>query len=152
MIYLLLLILGVTAGLRAATPLAAVSIGAYLGWIDLSGTWAAFVGHPITAAILGIVAIVELIGDQRANGPSRKVPMQFGARVVAGALAGMVLGIPSAAWIAGLILGAIGAVIGTLGGYEVRRMLAKAFGRDLPAALIEDAVAVIAAFLVVYLA
>ena len=152
MLYVLLLLLGVTAGLRAATPLAAVSIGAFLGWIDLTGTWAAFAGNIITAVILGILAIVELVGDQRANAPSRKVPPQFAARVITGALAGAVLGLATNAWIAGLILGAIGAVLGTLGGFEVRRWLAKALGRDLPAALIEDIVAVVVAFAVVYAA
>ena len=60
------------------------------------------------------------------------------------------LGLPSGNWIAGLILGAIGAVIGTLGGAEARAQLAKAFGRDLPAALIEDVVAVVVAFLAVH--
>ena len=152
MIYVLLLILGVTAGLRAVTPLAAVSIGAYLGWIDLSGTWAAFAGHIITAIVLGLAAIAEFVGDQRPTAPSRKAPQQFAARVIAGALAGLLLRLPLGNWIAGLLLGAIGAVLGTLGGFEARRWLAKALNRDLPAALLEDLVAVVAAFLVVYLA
>ena len=152
MLYLLFLLLGITAGLRAVMPLAALSIGAYLGWIDLDGTWAAFAGNIITAVILGLLAIVELVGDQRANAPSRKVPAQFGARVISGAIAGTVLGLATGAWIAGLILGIIGAVLGTLGGFEARRGLAKAFGRDLPAALIEDVVAILVAFLVVYTA
>lgn len=152
MIYVLFLLLGIAAGLRAAMPLAAVSVGATLGWIDLGGTWAAFIGHPITAAILIIVAIAELVGDQLPNTPSRKTSAQFGARIVTGALAGTLLGLPSGNWIAGLLLGAIGGVLGTLGGYEARRWLAARFGRDLPAALIEDAVAIVLAFLAVYLA
>jgi uncharacterized membrane protein len=36
----------------------------------------------------------------------------------------------------------VGAVIGTLGGRQVRGALAKAFGNDHPAAFIEDAVAI----------
>lgn len=152
MIYLLFLVLGVTAGLRAVMPLAALSIGAYLGWIDLSGTWAAFAGNIVTAVILALLAVLELVGDQLPKAPSRKSPGQFGARVVSGGLAGLVLGLPSGNWIAGLILGAIGAVLGTLGGFEARRWLAKALGRDLPAALIEDVVAIVVAFAVVYLA
>ena len=39
--------------------------------------------------------------------------------------------------------GIAGAVVGTLGGYEARRRLAAAFGRDLPAALLEDVVAIV---------
>jgi uncharacterized membrane protein len=44
--------------------------------------------------------------------------------------------------IAGAIAGIIGAVIGTLGGAAFRARLAATFGKDLPAALIEDAVAI----------
>lgn len=149
MFYLLSLLIGVVAGLRAMTPLAAISWAAWLGWIDFTGTPVAFIGHIITVLVLSILAIAELVSDQLPNTPSRKVPMQFGARIVVGALAGALLPGNS---IIGLILGAIGAVIGTLGGAEIRARLAKALGRDLPAALLEDAVAVIAAILIVYLA
>jgi uncharacterized membrane protein len=53
------------------------------------------------------------------------------------------------AWVGGAVAGAIGAVIGTLGGADARGRLAKAFGKDLPAALIEDLVAVGGAALIV---
>ncbi|HTJ56834.1 MAG TPA: DUF4126 family protein [Devosiaceae bacterium] len=152
MFYVAVLVLGITAGLRAATPLAAVSWGAYLGWINLSGTWAAFAGNIITVIILSILAILELVGDQLPNTPSRKVPMQFGGRIVTGGLAGLVVGLPSGNWIIGLVLGVVGAVIGTLGGAEARKYMAAAFGRDLPAGLLEDLVAVVLAFLMVYAA
>ena len=78
------------------------------------------------------------------------MPVQFGTRILLGAFAGALLMIDS--WIIGAILGAVGAVLGTYGGADIRARLARAFGRDLPAALIEDVVAVILAFLVVYLA
>ena len=51
--------------------------------------------------------------------------------------------------VAGLIAGIIGAVIGTLGGAAFRARLAAAFGKDRPAALIEDVVAIGAAALIV---
>jgi uncharacterized membrane protein len=152
MLYLLLILIGVSAGLRSVTPLAAVSVGAWLGWIDLSATWASFVANPITVGILVLLALLELVGDQLPKTPSRKAPAQFGARVLAGALAGLLLGLPSGDWIAGLVLGAVGAVAGTFGGYEARRWLAARLGRDLPAAMIEDVAAIILAFAVVYAA
>jgi len=151
-IYLLCVIIGIAAGLRAVTPLAAISIGAWLGWIDLSATWAGFLGNIIAVIILVVVAGLELVGDQLPKTPSRKEPGPFIARVVSGALAGMLLGLPSGDWIVGLVLGAVGGVIGTLGGYEARRWLAGQLKRDLPAALIEDAVAIIVALAVVYAA
>jgi uncharacterized membrane protein len=49
----------------------------------------------------------------------------------------------------GLVAGVIGAVIGTLGGASARTALAGAFGRERPAALIEDLVAVLGAILIV---
>jgi uncharacterized membrane protein len=152
MIYVLCLLIGITAGLRAGTPIAAISIGAWLGWIDLSATWAGFLGNIIAVIVLVIIAALELVGDKLPQARSRKLPPSFIARVVSGALAGAMLGLPSGNWIGGLVAGAIGGVIGTLGGYEARRWLAAQFKRDLPAALIEDAVAVIVALAVVYAA
>ena len=148
MLYVFALLIGVIAGLRSATPLAAISWAGYLGWIDFSATLVSFVGHMITALVLTLLAIVELVGDKLPTTPSRKLPMQFGARIVAGAIAGALL---PGNWIIGLILGAVGAAIGTYIGADIRGRLAKAFGRDLPAALIEDVVAVIGAILIVYL-
>ena len=149
MIYLFALLIGVVAGLRAMTPLAAISWAAYLGWLDFSATPFAFIGHIVTVLILTLIALAELVSDQLPATPSRKVPIQFGTRIVVGAIAGALL-VPDN-WIFGLLLGAAGAVIGTYCGAELRGRLAGAFGRDLPAALLEDAVAVICALLVVYL-
>ncbi len=148
MVYLLALLIGIVAGLRAMTAPAAVSWGAYLGWFQVGGTWAAFMGHWIAVLVFTILAIVELITDQLPSTPSRKVPVQFGARIVSGAFCGAVIGTVGGSLVGGLLAGAIGAVIGTLGGAEIRGRLARAFGRDLPAALIEDAVAIVVALLV----
>jgi uncharacterized membrane protein len=62
---------------------------------------------------------------------------------------GAALGLPGGMWVGGLVAGAVGAVIGTLGGRAVRAKLAAAFGRDRPAALIEDVVAIGGALLIV---
>ena len=75
--------------------------------------------------------------------PSRKVPPQFIARIVMGALCGAAIGATSGALAGGLIVGAIGAVAGTLGGAELRGRLVRASGgKDLPIALLEDAIAI----------
>lgn len=150
MLYILAILIGVVAGLRAVTPIAALSWGAWLGWIDLSATPLPFLGNIVAVIIISLVAIAELVSDQLPNTPSRKVPVQFGTRIVLGAVACALL--MPASWITGAVLGALGAVLGTLGGAAARARLASAFGRDLPAALIEDAVAVIAALLIVSLA
>jgi uncharacterized membrane protein len=148
-IYILALLIGVVAGLRAMTAPAAVSWAASLGWLPLEGSWLAFLGYRFTPWIFTVAALAELVTDQLPSTPSRKVPLQFGARLASGALCGAAVGVTSGAPIGGLIAGVVGAAIGTVGGAEVRRMLASAFGRDLPAALIEDAVAIAGAFLIV---
>ncbi|MBA8910033.1 DUF4126 domain-containing protein [Aminobacter ciceronei] len=149
MIYLLALLIGIVAGLRAMTAPAAVAWGAWLGWLPLAGTWAGFMGHWIAVAIFTVLAIVELVTDQLPSTPSRKVPVQFGTRIVMGALTGAVIGTAGGIVVGGLAAGIIGAILGTLGGAEIRGRLAASFGNDLPAALIEDAVAILGALLVV---
>ena len=148
-VYLLALLIGVVAGLRAFTAPAAVSWAAYLGWLRLDDTWLAFLGYAWTPWILTLLALVELVTDQRPSTPSRTVPMQFGARIVMGAVAGAAVTAAGRSLISGGVAGIVGAVIGTLGGGTARTRLAAAFGRDLPAALVEDAVAIIAAVLIV---
>jgi uncharacterized membrane protein len=140
MIFVLGLLMGVVAGLRAMTPAAALSWAAYLGILKVSGTWLSFLGSIWAVAIFTVLALGELITDQLPTTPSRKIPVQFSTRVV---IAG------PANWIFGALVGIVGAVIGTLGGASMRGKLAASFGRDRPAALIEDAVAIIGAALLV---
>jgi len=129
------------------TAPAAVSWAARLGWLHLEGTPLAFLGFAITPYILSVLAIGELINDKLPKTPSRKTPVPFAARVVMGALCGAAVGVPGQAWIVGIVAGALGGVVGTLGGYEFRSRLVKATGgKDLPIALLEDAIAICAAF------
>ena len=44
MMLLMTLLIGIVAGSRTMTAPAAVAWGAWLGWIDLSPTWASFMG------------------------------------------------------------------------------------------------------------
>ena len=149
-VYVLALLIGVIAGLRAMTAPAAVSWAAALGWLPLESTWAALMGYRFTPYVFSLLAIVELITDQLPGTPSRKAPQQFGARIISGAFCGAVIGATAGASIGGLIAGAVGSVLGTLGGYEARKRLVVATGgKDLPIALLEDAIAIGGAFLIV---
>jgi uncharacterized membrane protein len=150
MLYGLALLAGIVAGSRTFTGPAAVSWAARLGYLNLDGSWLAFMGYAWTPWIFTLLAIVEMVGDQLPSTPSRKVPTQFGARIVGGALAGATIGVSAGSWIIGIIAGVIGAVIGTYGGAEIRGYMAKAFGRDTPAAFIEDAGAIILGLIVVW--
>ena len=120
----LALLIGIVGGMRAMMAPAAVSWAARLGYLGLSG-WLAFLNGPWVPWILTLLAAGELVTDQLPSTPSRTVPIQFGTRLV------------------------VGAVIGTLGGRALRARLAATFGDDRPAAIAEDAIALAAAILVV---
>ena len=150
MLYGLALLAGIVAGSRTFTGPAAVSWAARLGYLNLDGSWLAFMGYAWTPWIFTLLAIVEMVGDQLPSTPSRKVPMQFGARIVGGALSGATIGTAAGSWIIGLIAGVMGAVIGTFGGAEIRARMAKAFGRDAPAAFLEDAGAIILGLVIIW--
>jgi uncharacterized membrane protein len=152
LLLLLALLIGVVAGLRALTPPAVVAWGAALGWLPVEGTWAQWVGHPITVTVLTILLVVELVTDQLPSTPSRKTTPQFAARILTAAFAGAVVGAGFHHTFSSLGAGIIGAVLGTLGGYEARkRLVAANGGHDLPVALSEDAIAVLGGFAVVAL-
>jgi uncharacterized membrane protein len=149
MIYLLSLSIGIVAGLRAMTAPAAISWAAYLGWLKLDDSILAFMGYTWTPWVITVLAVAELVTDQLPSTPSRTVPIQFSTRILSGALTGAALGIVAGSLVIGAVLGAAGAVLGTLGGRAARAALARKFGNDRPAALLEDAVAIAAALLIV---
>ena len=147
--FVLPFLIGVLAGLRSLTPPMAVSWAARLGWLHLENTWLAFLGFAATPHILTLLALVELITDKLPKTPSRKAPPGFIARIVTGSLCGAALGAASGSQIPGLVAGLVGAVAGTFGGYEFRARLVRAIGgKDLPIALLEDAIAIAGAFLI----
>jgi len=148
MLMVFALLIGIVAGLRAFTAPAAVSLATRYCHLSVLGTPLVFLGYRWTAWIFVAIALAELVGDQLPATPSRKVPLQFGTRIVMGALSGGAIG-GAAMFFPGLAAGAIGAVIGTLGGAAARSKLAAAFKSDRPAALIEDVVAIGGAWLIV---
>jgi uncharacterized membrane protein len=147
-VYLLALLIGIVAGLRAMTAPALIAWATHFGRLDLGGTWLAFLGNVWVRWILTALALVELVTDQLPSTPSRTVPVHFGARILTGALSGAAVGAAGGSWVGGLLAGAFGGVVGTLGGRAFRARLAAAFGSDRPAAFIEDAIAVGAALLI----
>jgi uncharacterized membrane protein len=149
-VYLLAFLIGVIAGLRSLTAPAVVSWAARVGWLHLENTPVAFMGAAATPYIFSLLAVVELISDKLPKTPSRKAPPGFIARIVTGGLSGAALGAADQAMISGIIAGVFGAVAGTFGGYNFRAGLVKATGgKDLPIALLEDAIAIGGGFLIV---
>ncbi|OMC42828.1 DUF4126 domain-containing protein [Mycobacterium sp. IS-1264] len=147
LILLMALLIGVVAGLRSLTAPAVVAWAAFIGWIDLHGTWASWVANLITVIVLTVLAVGELVNDKLPKTPARTAPPIFAARIVTGGFAGAVLGAMPHWTFSALGAGVIGAVIGTLGGYQARkRLVGVTGGKDLPIALLEDAVAIAGGF------
>lgn len=150
LVVLLALLIGVVAGLRSLTAPAVVAWAAapaLLGWIDLRGTWASWLASIVAVVVFTVLAVGELVNDKLPKTPARTAPPIFAARIVTGGLAGAALG----AWphwtFTALGAGVIGAVLGTLGGYQARtRLVALTGGKDLPIALLEDVVAIAGGF------
>jgi uncharacterized membrane protein len=145
----LALSIGVVAGSRTMMAPAAVSWAAWLGRLPLEGSWLEFLSSPWACGILTALALVELVADQLPTTPSRTVPVQFGARLATGGLSGLAIGKAYGTPLPGLLAGLVGAVIGTFGGRALRGWLAKVFANDHPAALVEDAIALAGAAVIV---
>jgi len=136
--------IGIIAGLRALTAPATVSWAAHLGWIQLAGSHLSWMSSIITAVILALLAIAEIVNDKLPKTPPRTAPPSIVIRCVTGAFAAATLsvGIGGSPWV-GAALGVVGALIGTFGGYYVRTGVVKALkSPDWPIALIEDAIAI----------
>jgi uncharacterized membrane protein len=125
-------LIGIVAGLR--TTIAPTAVAYARG----SGLWILF----------AVLAVAELIGDVMPKAPRRTIPPSVLVRCVSGGAsayfrAGLFAGAPP-----GVTGGAIaatcgvaGALIGTYGGYAVRRALTRRLP-DLPVAIAEDIVAI----------
>jgi uncharacterized membrane protein len=149
-IYILAFLIGVVAGLRSMTAPAMVCWASRFGWLHVENTWLAFLGFSSTRYLLSVLAIGELVVDKLPAAPSRKALVGFSGRIVTGALCGGAIGATGQALTGGLLLGVLGAIAGTLGGYEFRIRLVRAIGgNDLPIALLEDAIAICGAVLIV---
>jgi uncharacterized membrane protein len=149
-VLLLAFLIGVIAGLRALTPLAAVAWAGF-GRGILHNTPLSFMGRLPAAIVFTVLALLEIVNDKRPSTPSRLKPPGLIARIVTGGLAGGCLAAADAESIAlGCVLGAVGGVVGAFAGYYVRSGLVKALKvSDLPIALLEDAVAICGAIFIV---
>jgi uncharacterized membrane protein len=147
-VIILALLIGIIAGLRTMMAPVVIAWAVAFGKMSLEHTWLAFMGWRFTGWIFLLLVIGELVTDQLPSTPSRKVPVQFGARLLSGGASGAAIGYSLGSPFLGLALGIGGAVIGTLGGAAVRARLSATFGSDRPAALIEDTIAIAGALLV----
>jgi uncharacterized membrane protein len=144
-------LLGFIDGLRSMTAPAIVCWAAHFGWLRLSDTKLAFLEHPATLIVVTLLALGELVADKLPNTPARTAPVGLIARIFLGGACGAAaaiaigLSLPIA-----IVVGCIGAVVGTFTGYHVRHFLVtRAHLPDLAVALGEDLFAILGGLLLV---
>ena len=143
----MVLLLGVVTGMRSMTAIAALAWAVWLGLVPEYG-WATWIGYLLAALLFSICALGEYVVDTLPQTPRRTDLGPALVRVVVGAVVGaMVAKAIDEPLAGGIIFGAVGAIIGTWGGFFVRMSVARLFRRDLPAALLESASAIALAVL-----
>jgi len=143
--------IGIVAGLRALTAPAVVSWAAHLGWLQLHDSPVAFMANTWAAILFSLLAVFELVADKLPTTPNRTAPPALAARLLTGGLCGACLSVAAHQALGlGAAMGAIGALAGAFGGYQVRKRLVNGWKiKDLFVALSEDVIAIgLASFLV----
>lgn len=143
--------IGVVAGLRAMTAPAVVAWASHWAWLELYGTYFAFMGSKWAVIAFTIGALGEFVTDQLPKTPARTTAGPLGARIVMGALTGACVAVAGgASLMLGALLGAVGAVIGAFAGYKARVGLVNSLHvPDFAIAIPEDLVAIGLAVLMV---
>jgi len=108
------------------------------------GRGLAWLGTLPATILFTALALFELVNDKLPKTPSRTAPPGLIARIVMGGFTGACVGSAgNMGLVTSALLGIIGALVGTFGGYQVRTRLVKALGTpDFVIAIIEDLVAI----------
>jgi uncharacterized membrane protein len=108
-------------------------------------------GSTLTVAILSLAALLEYVADLLPTTPRRTLPGPLVGRIVLGGFSGACLTVSAGqSWLMGAVAGAVGGLVGTFGGYEIRKRLVRGLKvKDRFVAIPEDLVAILLAFLIV---
>src|SRR5262249_19112740 len=129
---------------------AVVSWAAHWNWLHVKETPMSFMAATAAPYILTVLAIGELVTDKLPNTPSRTAALGLIGRLLLGGLSGATLAAAGGqSLVLGAVLGAAGGLIGAFAGYKARTGLVRALKVPLVIALLEDAIAIGGAFLIV---
>ncbi|PZQ55979.1 MAG: DUF4126 domain-containing protein [Phenylobacterium zucineum] len=134
------ILIGLVAGMRAMTPLAAVSRAARHGKLPADSGAPALLRNPLVAAGIQALAAGELWGDKLKSAPDRIVPAGIAARLVTGGWAGAALA-PRRQALLGAALGAGAAVAAGYLTFGARMRAMRRYGQT-QTGLVEDALTV----------
>lgn len=154
-LYLLSILIGAVSGLRSLTGIAIITVVAqrawpHLGWLHLGGTGLSFLARPAAMYVFVLLALCELIGDKLPFAPPRIQPGPLAFRFLMGAVCGSALAVAAGLpWIVPAGIGGVCAVLGAYAGYWLRHSITSRGVKDLPVALLEDAIATLLALFAV---
>ncbi|PKH69693.1 DUF4126 domain-containing protein [Stenotrophomonas sp. Betaine-02u-21] len=140
------ILMGAVAGMRAMTPLAAVTNAARTGTLPADNRAPRLLCNPLASAGMLALAGGELLGDKMKTAPDRIVPAGMVARVATGMLAGAALA-PRSQRGLGAVLGAGTAVGMAYLTFNLRMRAIARYGQK-PTGAVEDAIAVGSAALI----
>lgn len=160
MLDLLCILIGGATGLRSLAGIALVAMAAQsswppLGWLHsgrlhLEQTGLRLLAAPAAMWVLVLFALGELVADKLPKIPSRISPGPLAFRFVMAALCGSALAVAASRhWLLPGLLAGVSAVVAAYAGYWLRRTITSRGVKDLPIALLEDAVAILTALFVV---
>ncbi|WP_116091662.1 DUF4126 domain-containing protein [Sphingomonas crusticola] len=137
------ILMGLVAGQRAMTPLAALAGAARRGTLPHDNAEARLLARPLPAAGGVVMAAAEMAGDQMKSAPDRTVLLGLLARAITSGFAGATLA-PPKRQLAGAALG-IGAAIGSsYAGLAARKWAMRRWGQTATG-FVEDAIVLAAA-------
>lgn len=140
------ILMGAVAGMRAMTPLAAVTNAARSGNLPTDNGAPRLLSNNLASAGMLALAGGELIGDKMKTAPDRIVPAGMVARVATGMIAGAALA-PHRHRGLGALLGATAAVGMAYVTFDLRMRAIARYGQTSTGA-VEDAIAVGSAALI----
>jgi len=137
-------LLGVTTGLRVMTPMAMLCWFAYLGYLPVQNTWAAWTGRLAAAIVFTVLALAEIVADKFPQMSNRVSTGPLMARLIFGGLIGSIAATAMVGpGLEGVLLGVLGAALGAFAGFLVRRdMVQRIDCPDWQVAMAEDIIAV----------
>lgn len=141
------LLIGLVAGMRSMTPLAAVTLAARGRRLPHPSGAPGLLHGRLALAGASTLAVGELLGDKMRSAPDRTVPPGLAARLVTGFLAAAALAHRRDRIAAG-VLGAAGAVVSGYIGLAVRKQAIVRYGQTR-SGLVEDAIALAATAMIV---
>lgn len=137
------ILMGIVAGQRSMTPLAALAAAAQRGTLPYDTPEGRLMEHPVIAAGGVAMAAAEIAGDKMKSAPDRTVFLGLLARTITGGFAGAALA-PPRRGLEGAALGIGAAVASSYCGLAARKWAMQRWGQTATG-FVEDAIVLSAA-------